>query len=276
MTDGSDLARFLNSAPWSNLTFNAPKPAHDAKGMLTWFERIMLAWLTSELYDGKGEIVELGVFLGSSTISLASGLELNKKVPADNLLKRIHAYDRFIGHYEANWVRKNTTFEIGKDNNFLSVYRENIKNYEKYVEINVGDLCEKTWRGGDIEILFVDVLKSPELADKVINDFFPSMMPGKTVLVMQDYIFQELPYTVIVMEHFAEYFERAGDTWRNSVLYVNTKPIPPAMMASFKYHRLPEALRLHYLMQALTKQRTFAQRECVAHLISDFVTNKFR
>jgi hypothetical protein len=276
MTNGSDLARFLNLEPWSSLTFKAPQAALDAPGMLVWFERIMLAWLTSELYRGEGEIVELGVFIGSSTISLASGLSLNKKVPADKLLKRIHAFDRFTGDYECNWIRQNTKLKIGKDNNFLSAYRENIKNYEKYVDINAGDLCEKTWDKGDIEILFVDVLKAPALADKVVNEFFPSMMPGKTILVMQDYLFHILPYTVIVMEHFADYFERAGDTWRNSVCYVNTKPIPAELMASFKYTALPEALRLHYLMEALTKQRTFGHRECVANLISDFITNKFR
>ncbi len=63
--------------------------------MLTLDERVMLSWLAEEAYQGHGEIVELGVFIGSSTISLASGLERNKTVRSNS--KRIPAFDIFTG-----------------------------------------------------------------------------------------------------------------------------------------------------------------------------------
>jgi hypothetical protein len=260
---------FLRTAPWMSFDFTPPPEAIHAPGMLSWDERIMLSWLTAEAYRGWGEIVELGTYLGSSSVSLAAGLAANQTV--EDKHQRIHAFDRFQDEQLAQRIRQETDTQLPSDGNFLGAYKANIAAYRDYISINAGDLTAKEWNGKRIEILFVDVLKSRPLVDAVVRNFFPSLTPNRSLVIMQDYNWRELPFSAVLMEHFGEYFTRAGETMMNSVLFLNTKQLPPSMISDFSYDLLPTSLRLHYLMQALAKQPTFRGKECIAHQISDFL-----
>jgi hypothetical protein len=250
-------------------TFKPPGDALTAQGMLSWDERIMLSWLTEQVYSGAGEIVELGVFVGSSTVSLASGLIRNTR--AMDKGRRIHAYDLFAGEYEAQVIREQYGQEVGTDGSFLALYEANIATYRECVSLNAGDITTASWNGKPIEILFVDILKSRPTIDAVVGQFFSCLQPGRSIVIMQDYNLPRLPYSAILMEHFGDYFAYAGETTMNSVLFVNTKSIPTEMLADFSYEALPENLRLHYLMQAMSKRPTYFGRECIAHQIKDFL-----
>ncbi len=260
---------FLRSAPWMSSSFKPPEDALNAQGMLSWDERIMLSWLTEQVYTGAGEIVELGVFVGSSTVSLASGLVRNTRTVDKG--GRIHAYDLFAGDHEAEVIRERYGQEVPADGSFRALYEANIAAYRDCVSINAGDITAAVWSGKPIEILFVDILKSRPTIDAVVGQFFSCLQPGRSVVIMQDYNLPRLPYSAILMEHFGDYFAYAGETTMNSVLFFNTKPIPTEVLASFRYEALPENLRLHYLMQAMSKRPTFFGRECIAHQIKDFL-----
>ncbi len=261
--------QFLRTAPWISVNFTAPEPVLKAPGMISWDERIMLCWLAEQAYRGRGEIVELGVFLGSSSVALASGLERNRTV--SNKAKRIHAFDKFTGSYEGEVIRHEHGREADAKGSFLALYEENIAAYQDSIRLTPGDLTTGRWIGDPIEILFVDVLKSQALVSAVVRTFFPSLRPGESLVIMQDYNGPSLPYSAILMEHFRDYFTYAGETLKNSVLFVNTREIPADLVADFSYEALPESLRLHHLMQALSKRPTFFGRECLAHQIKDFL-----
>jgi len=53
-------------------------------------------------------------------------------------------------------------------------------------------------------VLFLDVLKSPEIADAVARDFFPSLVPGRSVIVHQDYAAHYIPWVPIAVELMRE------------------------------------------------------------------------
>jgi hypothetical protein len=261
--------QFLQTAPWITVDFTTPKAAIDAPGMMSWDERIMLCWLAEHVYQGHGEIVELGVFIGSSTISLASGLARNKTVQGKT--QRIHAFDLFAGEYETKVIREQHGREVGADGNFLPIYEENIGAHRDFVSINAGDITTAQWGGQPIEILFVDVLKAVQTIDPVVKTFFSRLQAGRSLVIMQDYNDPKLPYSAVLMEHFADYFAYAGETMKNSVLFVNTREIPADLLAEFSYEALPVSLRLHYLMQAMAKRPTFFGRECIAHQVKNFL-----
>src|SRR2546430_16771342 len=61
-------------------------------GMTTRIEREFLENYARQTYSGAGEIVDLGSWLGSLTISLLEGL---KKNPAAFTAASVHAYDLF-------------------------------------------------------------------------------------------------------------------------------------------------------------------------------------
>lgn len=251
-----------------------PEDVFNHTGMLIHEERSMLHWLTRHMYRGIGEIVELGVFLGSSSASLASGLEANDRVREKN--KRIHSYDRFFGDFEKSWIEERLKIQLDEKGYFGAIYNEKVKKYESFIDLNEGDLTEKKWDGRPIEILFVDVLKMPELADVVVREFFPYLVPGRSVLIMQDYIFNVLPYNSGVMAYFEDLFAYAGDTVRNSMLFVPTQEIPRDMCEAFHWRGMSNDVKLALLTRALATAPSHFARECIAHQISDFITGKYR
>ena len=49
-------------------------------------------------------------------------------------------------------------------------------------------------------MLFVDIAKTWALNDVVIEQFFPRLIPGRSVVVQQDYAFAFRPWVAITME----------------------------------------------------------------------------
>ncbi len=64
------------------------------EGLTTKWEQGYLQWYCQNKYSGRGEIVDLGCYLGASTISEAKGLDKNPQVELKD--GRIHAYDIFV------------------------------------------------------------------------------------------------------------------------------------------------------------------------------------
>jgi hypothetical protein len=63
-------------------------------GMTASTERAYFTWQTRELFTGRGTIVDLGSWFGSTTATLAAGLSANPRPAARDAV--IHAYDRFV------------------------------------------------------------------------------------------------------------------------------------------------------------------------------------
>src|SRR5262245_47530577 len=68
--------------------------ANQTPSMLTPWERQWSKEYVRTAYTGKGHIVDLGCWLGSSTVALAKGLRDNSNPDTDRCI--VHAYDRFI------------------------------------------------------------------------------------------------------------------------------------------------------------------------------------
>src|SRR5437016_12760146 len=64
------------------------------RGMTTPEEQAYFEEYARSIYTGAGEIVDLGCWLGSTTMSLARGLADNPSTEARR--KKFHAFDRFL------------------------------------------------------------------------------------------------------------------------------------------------------------------------------------
>src|SRR5262249_37972012 len=62
--------------------------------MTNYNEQEYLRQYASKTYSGAGDIVDLGCWLGATTIALAQGLAENRK--GSSLTTKIHAYDLFV------------------------------------------------------------------------------------------------------------------------------------------------------------------------------------
>lgn len=174
--------------------------------MLKRTERLFLYQYASQEYTGGGEIVDLGSWLGGSTAPLAQGLARNQRPETAN--KRIHAYDHFIW---SPWMNENfqgPRFEsLRVGDSFVELFREYLGRWAHRVEPAVGDLNESGWSGQPVEMIFVDVMKSMDLANTVVQLFFPYLRPGLSRVVHQDFVHFNTPWILLLSHRFRDWLE---------------------------------------------------------------------
>jgi hypothetical protein len=200
-------------------------------GMLSLQERQYLYEYAKNQYSGSGEIVDLGCWLGSSTIPLAMGLQENSNPQITG--RHIHAYDIFIwedwmdSYGDVSSSHLNGKFKSG--DSFLEEYHQQTSAWEKQIYCHPGDLTHLGWQGGDVEFLFIDAMKSWELANSIIRDFFPSLVPNYSTIVHQDFSHYYTYWIHLIMYRFRDYFEVAYDVpYSGSLAFKYKKQIPPA------------------------------------------------
>src|SRR3712207_6643352 len=81
---------YLRTKPWNSRDFAAPEEIFTVPGMLSHQAKRMLYYLARNHYSGEGAILDMGSFLGGSTICFAAGLRQRAlSTPV------IHSYDLF-------------------------------------------------------------------------------------------------------------------------------------------------------------------------------------
>ncbi len=200
-----------------------PDVCRNVPTMLVPDELRLLHHLAKNVYRGEGAIVDAGSFLGGSTVALADGLRQNR---AEG---RIHSFDRFEVEEWTRGIYFPETTPAGTS--FRSQFEQNIAPYASSIEVHAGDICEQSWNGGPIEILFIDVAKHWQVCDWVVWQFFPHLIPGRSLVVQQDYLYHHwVGWLHVTMEFYADYFEYVCDTEVNSVVFRNTAAIPPSVL----------------------------------------------
>lgn len=222
MTDPVDLIR---QAVWTG----DPVPAHVANypSMLTQDERAMLRWLTRDYYTGAGAICDLGSFLGGSTISLADGL-----AAAGRSGQLIHSYDRHRIREAAwqDWGLKGR-LPYPRDGNFLPIMPTLMgDDLAGRVVFHSGDFAVQPAPDGPIEVLFIDLAKAKTTSDHVATAFLPKLIPGRSIVIQQDYFHTWPPFDIYTMEVLADHFQPLAHAGK-SAIFLTTKAIDAAAAA---------------------------------------------
>lgn len=203
-------------------------------GMTTFSEQKYFRSYACNEYSGVGEIVDLGSWLGSTTVSLAKGLIENKN--CQNKTARIHAFDLFIWQTWMNKAASNTLLKKYKPgDSFLDEFERRIKKYSTYIEVYPGDLGQIGWNDQEIEFLLVDAMKSWKLTSEICRKFFPFLIPGKSLVLHQDFGFFGTPWIHLINYRFRDYFDFHYDVPNSSSIVLKyTSPIPPEKL-EFEY-----------------------------------------
>jgi len=132
-------------------------------------------------YGGRGEVVELGTWLGSGTFEICRGLE------ASGHPWHLTALDRFA------WTQEQATKfplpGLAAGDSFLPVFLGNLAPFRDRLTAVAGeidDLPALMPLPGPVEILYVDAPKSWKLLWRVVDHIGPRLLPGATV-VFQDF-----------------------------------------------------------------------------------------
>lgn len=220
--------------------------------MLVPDELRLLNHLAEERYTGEGAIVDAGCFLGGSTVALADGLRRNLRRRGVGEEKLIHSYDRFeiegwtVGHFFDSSAHAGESFK--------PLFDRNVEPYAALVEVYPGDVRHWPWDGGPVEILFIDVAKHWTVCDWVTWQFFPRLIPGKSVVIQQDYLYHHwVAWIHITMEFYSDYFEYVCDTGVNSVVFLNTKRIPEEVLREKTVESLTTAEKVELMDRAAAR-----------------------
>ena len=196
--------------PWSEDPLRAPL---GAETMLSTGELDFLHWLGKSQYSGAGRVVELGSFLGGSTLALCHGLSQN---PA--WTQPLLAYDRFVMF---NDQEGRYTHIAAPGESFLPAFRRNIRAFSDRVTTRPMSIPAPT-PGVDhtealyperepIEILFIDAAKTWPVHITILDVFGPHLIPGKSIVIQQDFKWATVFYLPLHMHQLRECFEPAFD-----------------------------------------------------------------
>jgi hypothetical protein len=199
-------------------------------GMVSMDQRRYLFDYARRDFTGSGEIVDLGCWLGSSTVPLAAGLDSNPHVAAR--VRSIYAHDLFRWDVVMGDFVKGTPlegrYEAGDD--FQDAFLHYVAPWRHRVKVRPGDLGTLTWPDGPIEFLFVDAMKSWELANNIARQFFAALMPGTSLVFHHDFAHYYTPWIPLLMHRLRDYLVPIQPIPRTAVLFRATAPIPTNLL----------------------------------------------
>lgn len=184
------------------------KPAESTwlLGMTTEAEQAYFEHYARSIHSGDGEIVDLGCWLGSTTIPLAKGLHLN---PSRRARRRsVHAFDTFIWERWMEDCVQGTEIQgrYRAQESFFEEFRRRTAPWSDRIRTHVGNLRNVRWGRNKIEFLLVDAMKSWELANSIVTTFYPHLTPQKSYVLHQDFAHWYTSWIHLIQYRLRPYF----------------------------------------------------------------------
>ncbi len=186
-----------------------------------------------ELFTGAGEIVDMGCWMGATTVSFSKGLRDNRRLAADQRRKRIHSYDLFTWHSSMDPNVRGTPLEgaFREGDSFLPEFEKRTSKWREFFSVNAGDVNAVEWTGGPIELLFVDAMKWPNTAAAIVKKFYPHLIPGMSLVAHQDFGHFFTGWIHLIQYRLRDYFEFYKEVKKSSTVVFKLKAaIPPALL----------------------------------------------
>lgn len=237
------LAEFA-APPWRAVTETDLGPAARVPTMLTPEEGQLYHWLGRRV-AGEGATVDLGAYAGGSAARLLSGLALSGRD------FHVHSYDRFRSS-RAFWAKFMPDEPLpGADHaDLLPVVRRNLAPWSDKVTLHVGDIGDQRWSGGPVEILAVDAAKGAAMADHVAEQFFPALVPGRSILVQQDYLMSVQPWLCAQMIGLRDQFLPLARVPKVGLVFLCIAPVTPAALEAARVGALTDGKLMQRVRQA--------------------------
>jgi hypothetical protein len=210
----------------------------DIPGMVSSAEMEFFRESAARYFGREGAIVDLGCWLGSTSIALAQGI-LSHGAKADNRNEKVFGFDMF--QWEA-WMPAHIPhclYEPG--DSFLPEARRVVREHGGgRVELIQADLGLYEWSGGPIKILLVDAMKNENLAIQIPRNFFPSLIPG-SLLIHQDFKHYYTSWIHVLQYRLRQYFRFYRSVQSATVAFEVLAPIPrEAVDQSTEFTTIPD------------------------------------
>jgi hypothetical protein len=211
----------MGRRPSDVLANGAPKA--DIPGMVSSAEMAFYSESAARYFGREGAIIDLGCWLGSTSIALAQGI-LSHGSKADNRNEKVFGFDMF--QWET-WMPAHIPYclyEAG--DSFLPEARRVVREHGGgRIELIQADLGLYQWRGGPIKILLVDAMKNENLAIQIPRNFFPSLIPGG-LLIQQDFKHYYTSWIHVLQYRLRQYFRFYRSVPWGTAAFEVLAPIP--------------------------------------------------
>ena len=236
----------LLERPWRNV--EPPDDVFLTPTMLARDELVLLYTLARDHCTGAGRIVDAGCFLGGSTRALAAGLRDSATASAAPII----TYDLFQveQYYYDSFPDEFTGIQVGDSTRHR--FDRYLTGLTDWVEVMEGDVMTLGWRGEPIELLFLDILKTWDINDLFMREFFPRLIPGRSIVVQQDYLYGYCPWIHISMELLADHLRWIDDVPCSRVYLLETAP-PDELLRTNVQHDLDREQQLLLMDRAVAR-----------------------
>jgi hypothetical protein len=230
----------------------------------------LLSYLGDRYWRGKGIIVDAGSFLGGSTLALASGLRTNLQRRRRSEAPLIHSYDLFRIEDWTRGIYFAESRQAGES--LLGAFKGNIAAYSPLVRVHEGDITRSEPPDQPIELLFIDLAKHWRVCDWITEHMFPRLIPGRSIVVQQDYLWGESTgWLHVTMEYYSAEFEILCDTRFNSVAFRLRKRFAPGRIRPNLVESLSVAEKTALMERAATRfppEQAAILRASAAHFLA--------
>lgn len=194
-------------------------------GMICDDESLFLHWIGRKVVRGDGCIVDLGPLAGGSTYALCSGVALNPRAAGRT---RVHSYD--LWRFHPDWQSFFPGQRLRRGANVHPLFMKNLQGFRDTVVSHAGDILKYRWSGEPIEILFIDAAKSVKLWSHILREFLPHCVPGRTLIVQQDWVCAQCPWIHITTARLSEYLAPVDSPLGATVAFLLRRPIPAPLL----------------------------------------------
>lgn len=244
MQSVAEIVAEFSTRPWLGVTEADLGLAARVPTMLTAEESRLYHWLGRRVAGG-GAVVDLGAYVGGSAARLLSGLAMAGHATP------VHSYDRFRSS-RVLWARymPDEPLPEADDADLLPVVRRHLAPWGRQVVLHVGDIGEKRWEGGPIEILSVDAAKGSAMADHIADQFFPALVPGRSILVQQDYLMAVQPWLCAQMAGMRDRFLPLAHVPKVGMVFLCVAPVTEAALAAGRVNDLTDGKLMQRVREA--------------------------
>lgn len=235
---------FLN-APWKTAEIQGFDAARAVPTMLAAEEQALYAWLTAHWMQDIGAVVDLGCFVGGSTARLAAGLAAGARKA------HLHAFDKFTCDED---LKRSMLYPAGiapfEGRETLSLVRDLLTPWQDRITLHPGQIEQQHWDKGPIELLVMDASKRIDTMDQMGRTFFPSLIPGQSLVIQQDYLQWRQPWVPVQMEAMSDWFTPIAHVPNDTVVFLNTVQIDDAALEAGRVEAMSENRKLSLLRAA--------------------------
>lgn len=140
-----------------------------------------LHWLTKTYWTGNGLLIEIGTWLGRSTLHLASGLKERESV------ERVICYDHFEWAGGGGWNQKNAPQKsVGSD--FMQEFMVNTKPFSNWIEARRSKIQDIRLPNEKVEVIVLDAPKRTIDISSILIQLANRTIPEQTVMAWQDFL----------------------------------------------------------------------------------------